>query len=63
MKTLILKDVEAFSKLNSISLAEHSFIAYGDGQGFFRIIKDRRNVENYGTKITSETLHWYLKKY
>jgi len=59
MNVMVLQNNEAFSKLTSDVIARQHFIAYGDGDGYFRIVKDRfRN--NYGTRISENVLHWYL---
>lgn len=61
MNILILKDNEAFSKLTSDKIARQHFIVYGDGKGFYRIVKDRLNG-HYGARISEKTLHWYISK-
>lgn len=59
MNVMILANSEAFSKLTSDKIARQHFIAYGDGEGYFRIVKDRING-SYGARITEKTLHWYF---
>lgn len=62
MNVLILKDNEAFSKLSSDKIAKQHFIAYGDGEGYYRIVKDRYHDNVYGAKVPAETIHWYISK-
>lgn len=59
MNVMVLSNNEAFSKLTSDVIARQHFIAYGDGDGHFRIVKDRFR-DNYGARISENTLHWYL---
>jgi hypothetical protein len=59
MNVMVLPNNEAFSKLTSDKIAKHHFIAYGDGNGYFRIVKDRIS-NNYGARISENTLHWHL---
>lgn len=61
MNIMVLPNNEAFSKLTSDKIAKQQFIAYGDGEGYFRIVKDRIN-NSYGARITEKTLHWYFLK-
>jgi hypothetical protein len=61
MNILILKDNEAFSKLTSDKIARQHFIAYGDGEGYYRIVKDRIHGR-YGARISEKTLHWYISE-
>lgn len=59
MNSMVLKDNEAFSKLTSDVIARQHFIAYGDGDGYFRIVKDRAS-NSYGARVSEETLGQYL---
>ena len=59
MNSMVLKDNEAFSKLSSDVIARQHFIAYGDGNGYFRIVKDRVS-NSYGARVTEEALRRYL---
>ena len=61
MNVMILKDNEEFSHLTSDVIARQHFIAYGDGDGHYRIVKDRQH-NHYGVRISDKTLHWYLSK-
>lgn len=59
MNSMVLKDNEAFSKLTSYVIARQHFIAYGDGDEYFRIVKDRAS-NSYGARVSEETLGQYL---
>ena len=59
---MVLKDNEAFSKLTSDVIARQHFIAYGDGDGYFRIVKDRFSGL-YGARVSTKELRKYVQKY
>lgn len=59
MSILILKDNKEFSALTSDIIAQNSFIAYGDGNGYFRIVKHKTC---YGARVPDKTLHWYISE-
>jgi len=61
MNVMILKNNEEFSHLTSDVIARQHFIAYGDGDGHYRIVKDRQH-NHYGARISDKTLRWYLSE-
>ena len=61
MNSMVLKDNEAFSKLTSDVIARQHLIAYGDGDGYFRIVKDRFS-SSYGARVSTKELRKYVQK-
>lgn len=62
MNVMVLPNNEAFSKLTSDKIAKHHFIAYGDGNGYFRIVKDLFSGL-YGARVSTKELRKYVQKY
>ena len=58
---MILKNNDAFSTLTSNVIAHQHLIAYGDGNGHYRIVKDRFSGM-YGARVSAKELRKYVKK-